>query len=64
MRYLKQMMVLRHHAFLLQEKYQILLQIKNKATAVDIIQIDGYLNATLNELLDTNSAIDILNGLV
>ncbi len=64
MRYLKQLIVLRQHAFHLQERYQILLQIKNKATAGDILQIDGELNSTQDELLNTNSAIDVLNGLV
>ncbi len=64
MRYLKQMIVLRQHAFQLQEKYQILLQIKNKATAGDIAQLDAELNSVQDELLGTNSAIDVLNGLV
>ncbi len=58
------MIVLRQHAFQLQEKYQILLQIKNKATAGDIAQLDAELNSVQDELLGTNSAIDVLNGLV
>lgn len=64
MKYLKQIVVLRRHAWELQETYQMLLQTKNKANAADIHQIDGELNATQDEILNTNSAIDVLNGLV
>jgi len=64
MRYIRQIVVLNQHLHDLQAKMTILIRMKNDATRADKLKFDKELNDLQDEILNTNSAMSILNGLV